>query len=136
MKIANVLSSAVVGRELHRTDARTTLTFHLTGTRHMDIGECLGHRRLLGRYPVGDGSHGTERAPGTWGVDERQDDAYDGGHHDNRPEHATYAAPHGQSALAPGHGECQLDAEHAEDEEHHEQAEAERAHECRYWPVG
>ena len=136
MQIAGFLSAGIVGGELHRTDARTTLAFHLTGTRHVDIGECLGHRRLLGCYPVGDGSHGTERAPGAWGVDERQDDAYNGGHHDNRPEYASYAAPHGQSALTPGHGECQLDAEHAEDEEHHKQAESEGAHESGYLAVG
>lgn len=128
MQIADGLTTRVVGCKLHGADAGAALALHLTGTRHVDVGESLGQGSVFRCHPVRDGSHGTERTPGAWGIDERKCDADDGGHDDNRPEHFADARPHGQSALAPRHGECQLDAEHAEDEEHHEQAEAEGAH--------
>ena len=136
IKIAYFQSAAVVGRELHRTDAGTILTPHLTGTRYVDVREDPGQRCLLWSHPAGDGTHRTERAPCAWRIDETQRDADNGSHHDNSPEHTPDATPHCQSALTPGNGECKLDAEHAEDKEHHEQAEAERTHECRYWLVG
>ena len=41
MQITRLLAATVIGGELHRTDAGTTLTLHLTGTRHVDVGECL-----------------------------------------------------------------------------------------------
>ena len=136
IKIAYFLSSAVVWSELHRTDACTTFTLHLTGTRYVDVRKGLGQWCLLGSYPARDGTHGAERAPSAGRIDETQRNTDDSGYHDNSPKYATNTTPHSQSALAPGNGECQLDAEHAEDEEHHEQAEAERTHECWYRLVG
>ena len=129
MQIARLLTATVIGRELHRTDASTALTLHLTGTRHVDVREDLGQWSLLWSHPAGDGTHRTERAPCAWRIDEREGDSDNGSHHDNGPKHTTDATPHSQSALAPGNGECKLDTEHAEDKEHHEQAEAEGAHE-------
>ena len=136
MQIARLLTATVIGRELHRTDAGTTLTLHLTGTRYVDVRKGLGQWCLLRSHPTGDGTHWTERAPCAWRINETQRNADNGSHHDNSPEDAPDATPHCQSALAPGNSECQLDAEHAEDKEHHEQAEAESTHECRYWLVG
>ena len=136
MQIARLLTATVIGRELHRTDAGTTLTLHLTGTRYVDVRKGLGQRSLLWSHPAGDSTHRTERAPGAWRIDETQRNADNGSHHDNSPEYAPDATPHRQSAIAPRNGECKLDAEHTEDKEHHEQPEAERTHECRYWLVG
>ena len=127
MQIAYGFAARVIGCELHRADAGTLLALHLTGTRYVDIRECLGQWSLLRCYPVGDGSHGAERTPCAWRIDERERDTNDRGHDDNRPEHFAYASPHRQSALAPRH-KTQLDAEHAADEEHHEQAETEGTH--------
>ncbi len=127
MQITDFLATGVVGSELHRADAGALLAFHLTGTRHVDIRECLGQWCFLRCYPVGDGSHGTERTPCAWCIDERKRDTNDGGHHDNRPENLTYTSPHSQSSIAPRY-ETQLDAEHSEDEEHHKQAETEGTH--------
>ena len=132
MQIARLLAATVMGGELHRTDAGTALTLHLTGTRHVDVREDLGQWSLLWSHPAGDGTHRTERAPCAWCIDETQRNADNGSHHDDSPKHATDATPHSQSALAPGNGECELDAEHAEDEEYHEQAETECAHERWY----
>ena len=127
MQIAYGFAARVVGCELHRADTGALLALHLTGTRHVDVREGLGQWRLLGSYPVGDGSHGAERTPCAWRIDERERDTNDGGHDDNRPEDLAYTSPHGKSALAPRYA-TQLDTEHREDEEHHEQAEAEGAH--------
>ena len=110
MQIANLLTSAVVRCELHRTDAGAILTLHLTCTRYVDVRKGLGQWCLLWSHPTGDGTHGAERAPGAWRINEVQRNADNGSHHDNRPEHATDTTPHGQSALAPRNGECQLDA--------------------------
>jgi len=136
IEIANLLSSAVVRCELHRTNAGAIHTLHLTSTRYVDIRKGLGQWCFLGGYPARDGTHGAERAPGAWCIDERKDDANNSGHHDNVPEDATDSTPHRQSSLAPRNGECQLDAKHSKDEEHHEQAETARTHECWYWLVG
>ena len=97
----------------------------------MDVRKSLGQGSFTGCHPVGDGSHRAERAPGARRIDERQRDANNSGHDDNRPKHFTDASPHRQSPLTPGY-ETQLDAEHAEDEEHHKQSEAEGAHELGY----
>jgi len=126
VQVAGSLTAGIVGRKLHGADAGTALALHLTGTLYMDVGERLGQRSLFRCHPTGDGSHRTERAPGTGCIDERKYHAHDGGHDDNGPEHLADVSPHGQTALAPGY-EAQLDAEHTEDEEHHEQAEAEGA---------
>ena len=136
MQIARLLASAVVGRQLHGADTSATLTLHLTRCTNMYSGKGLGQRLITRGYPRRDGSNRAERTPGARGIDERQGDANDGGHHDNGPKYATYPTPHGQAAFAPGNGQCQLDAKHREDEEHHEQAEAEGAHKLRYRLVG
>ena len=112
MQIARLLTATVIGRELHRTDAGTVLTPHLTGTRYVDVRKGLGQWCLLWSHPAGDGTHWTERAPCAWRINETQRNADNGSHHDNSPEHAPDATPHCQSALTPGNGECQLDAEH------------------------
>ena len=93
----------------------------------MNTGECLGQRRFLGSHPTGNGAHRTERAPGAWGIDKGQRYAHNGCENDDGPKHASYIAPHSQSALAPS-SLTQLYAEHGEDEEYHEQAETESAH--------
>ena len=136
MQIARLLTATVIGRELHRTDASTALTLHLTGTRHVDVREDLGQWSLLWSHPAGDGTHRTERAPCAWRIDEREGDSDNGSHHDNRPEYATDTAPHSQTSLAPGNGQCQLGAKHAENEEHHEKSEAEGTHKRRYRLMG
>ena len=123
MQITDFLATGVVGCELHRTDAGALLAFHLTGTRHVDVRECLGQWSLLRCYPIGDGSHRAERTPCAWGIDERECDTNDSSHDDNRPEDLANPCPHSQSSLAPRY-ETQLDAEHSKDEEHHEQAES------------
>ena len=136
IQIAPLLSPTDVGRQLHRAYAGAALALHLAGLRHVDVREGFGQRSFLRRHPAGDGPHRAEGAPGSRRIDEVQHDAYHSGHNDDGPEHASYGAPHGPSALAPGHGQRQLCAEHAEDEAHHEQAEAECAHEGRYRLVG
>ena len=103
MQIADGLAARVVRCELHRTDARALLALHLTGTRYVDAREGLGQWRLLGSYPVGDSSHGAERTPCAWCIDERKRDTNGGGHSDNRPENLAYTSPHGKSTLAPRH---------------------------------
>lgn len=70
MQITRLLAATVIGGELHRTDAGTTLTLHLTGTRYVDVRKGLGQRGLLRSHPIGDSTHRTERAPGTWRIDE------------------------------------------------------------------
>ena len=70
MQITYFLASRVVGCELHWADAGTTLTFHLAGTLYVNVGERLREWSLLRSYPVRDGSHGAERTPGTWRIDE------------------------------------------------------------------
>ena len=127
MQIADFLAARVVRCELHRADASTLLALHLTGTRHVDVCECVWQWSLLRCYPIGDGSHRAERTPCAWRTDERERNTNDGGHDDNRPENLTYTSPHSQSALTPRH-ETQLDAEHAEDKEYHKQAETEGTH--------
>ena len=82
---------------------------------------------MPGGYPIGDGSHGAERTPGAWSIDERKRDANDGGYDNNRPEYFSDTCPHHQSALAPRYV-TQLDTEHREDEEHHKQTETKGAH--------
>ena len=94
MQITRLLAATVIGGELHRTDAGTTLTLHLTGTRYVDVRKGLGQRCLLRSHPIGDSTHRTERAPGTWRIDETQRNADNGCHHDNRPEYAPDTAPH------------------------------------------
>ena len=42
IEIAYFLSAAVVGCELHRADAGTALTLHLTGTRYVDVPKGFG----------------------------------------------------------------------------------------------
>ena len=69
MKIAYLLATRVVGRELHRTDAGAALALHLAGTLYMNVGERLREWSLFRSYPVGDGSHGAERTPGTRRID-------------------------------------------------------------------
>ena len=127
MQIAYGLAARIVGRELHRADTGTLLALHLTGTRYVDIRECLWQWCLFRSYPIGDGSHRAERTPCAWCIDERKRDTNDGSHDDNRPENLTYTSPHSQSALTPRH-ETQLEAEHTEDEEYHKQSEAEGTH--------
>ena len=128
MQIADGFATRVVWCELHGTHAGAAFALHLTGTRYVDVGECLRQWSLTGGNPIGDGSHGAERTPCAGGINEREYDANDGGYDDNSPEHSADSCPHGQTALAPRH-ETQLNAEHGEDEEHHEQTEAEGAHE-------
>ena len=94
MQIACLLAATVIGGKLHRTDAGTTLTLHLTGTRYVDVRKSLGQRCLLRSHPIGDSTHRTERAPGAWRIDETQRNADNGCHHDNRPEYAPDTAPH------------------------------------------
>ena len=130
MQIAYCLTASIVRRELHGTYTRTTLALHLTGTRHVDVRECLGQRSFLRRHPAGDGTHWAERAPGTRRIDERECDTHNGSHNNYRPEHLTYASPHSQSPFTPRH-ETQLYAEHAKDEEHHEQSETKGTYELR-----
>ncbi len=101
----------------------------------MDIAKRSGQRSMFWSYPVGYGSHGTERTPSAWRIDEIQYDTDNGGHHDYRPEYTPDTAPHRQASFAPRNGESQLDAEHREDEEHHKQAETERAHELGNRPM-
>ena len=127
MQIADDLAARVVGRELHRADAGALLALHLTGTRYVDAREGLGQWRLFGSYPVGDSSHGTERTPCAWRIDERECDTNNGGHYDYCPKYLAYTSPHGKSSLAPRY-ETQLEAEHTEDEEYHKQSEAKGAH--------
>ena len=74
MQIADDLAARVVGRELHRADAGALLALHLTGTRYVDVREGLGQWSLLRCYPIGDGSHWTERTPCAWCIDERKRD--------------------------------------------------------------
>ena len=52
IEITDFLTSAVIGGELHRTDAGATLTLHLTGTRNMDVRKGLGQWRLLWSHPA------------------------------------------------------------------------------------
>ncbi len=127
MQIAYFLAARIVRSELHRAYTGTLLTLHLTRTRHVDIGKCLGQRGAFRSHPVRDSPHRAERAPCAWRIDERQHHTDDGSHNNYRPKHTTYAAPHSQPTLAPWNGECQLKAEHTEDEAHHEQAETESA---------
>ena len=127
MQIADGLAARVVRCELHRADTGALLALHLTGTRHVDVCECLGQWSLLRCYPIGDGSHWTERTPCAWRIDERECDTNNGGHYDYCPKYLAYTSPHGKSSLAPRY-ETQLEAEHAEDEEHHKQAETEGTH--------
>ena len=135
MQIADSLAARVVGRELHRADAGALLALHLTGIRHVDIRECLGQWSLLRCYPIGDGSHRAERTPCAWRIDERERDANDGGHDDNRPENLTYTSPHSQSALTPRH-KTQLDTEHTKDKEYHKQSETEGTNKLWNWTMG
>ena len=127
MQIADGLAARVVGRELHRADTGTLLALHLTGTRYVDIRECLWQWCLFRSYPIGDGSHRAERTPCAWGIDERECDTNNGGHYDYCPKYLAYTSPHGKSSLAPRY-ETQLEAEHTEDEEYHKQSEAEGTH--------
>lgn len=120
MQIAYGFAMRVVGGELHRTDASAAFAFHLTGTADMDVGECFWQWQLLGRYPSGDGAHRTETAPCARCVDERQDDANDGGRENDGPKHA--------SNVTPALGEAQLDTEHRENKKHHKQPETRGAH--------
>ena len=103
MQITYSLAARVIGCELHRADAGALLALHLTGIRHVDVRECLGQWSFLRCYPVGDGSHGTERTPCAWCIDEREYDTNNGSHDDNRPEDLAYTSPHGKSTLAPRH---------------------------------
>ena len=103
MQIAYGLTARVVGCELHRADASTLLALHLTGTWHVDVRECVWQWSLLRCYPIGDGSHGAERTPCAWRIDERECDTNNGSHDDNRPENLTYTSPHEKSTLAPRH---------------------------------
>lgn len=112
MQITYLLSSAIVWSELHRTDTSAAFALHLAGSCYVYSGIWLGKWLLLGYYPRRYGSHRAERAPSAWRIDERQRDANDGGHDDNRPEYSTDTAPHSQSSLTPWNGESQLDAEH------------------------
>ena len=128
MQITCCLAAGVVGRELHGTDAGATLALHLACAAHADALESFGQRFFLGRHPARDGSHGTETAPCTGSIDERQNDAYDGGDEDDGPEYT----PH----VAPVLGEAQLYAEHGEDEDHHQQPEPEGTDELWYGSVG
>ena len=127
MQIADFLAARVVRCELHRADAGTLLALHLTGTRYVDVRECLGQWSIFRCYPIGDGSHRAERTPCAWGIDERERDTNNGGHYDYCPKYLAYTSPHRKSSLAPRY-ETQLEAEHAEDEEHHKQAETEGTH--------
>ena len=129
MEIARLLSTTVIGRKLHGTDAGTLLALHLACGSNVHSGIGFGQRLTLWSDPRGEGAHGTERAPCTRCIDERESDAYDGGHHNDGPEHATDTTPHSQAALTPGNGECELNAKHAKDEKHHEETETKRAHE-------
>ena len=104
MQITRLLAATVKGGELHRTDAGTTLTLHLTGTRYVDVRKGLWQWCILWSHPAGDSTHGAERAPGAWRINETQRNADNGSHHDNSPEDAPDATPHCQSALAPRNG--------------------------------
>ena len=129
VEIARPAAAAVVGRELHGAHPGAALALHLAGGGHADVGETAGQRGLSGRNPGREGAHGAEGAPGPRCVDEREEDAYDGGDQYDGPENPSHGVP-----VAPG--EIHLHAEHREDEHHHEQTEAECANEFRNRAVG
>jgi len=108
---------------LHGTNAGTHLALFLTCAADVDIGKDFWQRGLLGGYPTGYGAHGTKGAPGARSVDKGKDDAYNGCHDDDVPEHSTY--------ISPTTSETQLNAKHGKDKEHHEQTEAEGTYKTR-----
>lgn len=118
MQITAFGATAVVGRQLHGTYARTALALHLACIGHMYVGKTGRERSLFRRHPRRQRAHRAERAPGAWRVNERERHAHYGRNENDGPEHTAYGVPVAPRA-------AHLYSEHSEYEQHHKKAETE-----------
>ena len=127
MEIAFLLTTGVIGGELHGAHLGASLALHATGLGHPYIGETF--LISLWCHTCRQSAHGTEGAPCARSIDEAKHNANDGGDQNDVPEGAAYAC-HGEAV------NVHLHTKHTKDEAEHEDAEAPGAHKLGYALVG